>query len=171
MFSGQYLASTGVSHVNGICSRTRVVDRVVNVTAAARISPPPAHALGPSRSPSTTTPRMLPTSGSIFNSTPACDAGTCVIPQFHNSVVAAVHNTPLPASASHAFSETPATGGIPYFSGTQTISQNCTATATLTDALGNTYKLAFEFTSASGNNFIFSSASANGLYTASGRSL
>jgi len=56
-------------------------------------------------------------------------------------------------------------------SGTQTISQNCTATATLTDALGNTYKLAFEFTSASGNNFIFSSASANGLYTASGRSL
>ena len=37
------------------------------------------------------TPSRLPISGSIFRSTPACDAGTCVIPQFHSSVVVAVH--------------------------------------------------------------------------------
>ena len=50
------------------------------------------------------TPSTEPISGSIFSSTPACDAGTCVMPQFHSSVVVAVHSTPLAASASHAFS-------------------------------------------------------------------
>jgi hypothetical protein len=58
----------------------------------------------------------------MFNSTPACEAGTWVIPQFHSNVVVAVHNTPLAASASQAFTETPATGGIPYRTGTHAIS-------------------------------------------------
>ena len=39
----------------------------------------------------------------MFSNTPACDAGTCVIPQFHSNVVEAVQSTPLPASANHAF--------------------------------------------------------------------
>ncbi len=123
---GEYHTDNGElrtdNYVTGIVSRTRVFDRVVNVIAEARINPPPTHALGPSRSPNTSTPSRLPISGSIFNSTPACEAGTCVIPQFHNNVVVAVHNTPLPASASHAFNDTPVTGGIPYRTGTHTIS-------------------------------------------------
>lgn len=48
---------------------------------------------------------------------------------------------------------------------------NCSATATLTDGSGNTYALAFEFTSATGNNFILSSASAAGMFDGSGRTL
>jgi hypothetical protein len=55
--------------------------------------------------------------------------------------------------------------------GTYTLSSDCTATASLTDTLGIDYTLMFQFTSASGNNFILSSASVQGMYTASGRSL
>jgi hypothetical protein len=64
-------------------------------------------------------------------------------------------------------------------SGTQNISStgsyklgtNCTGTATLTDSSGNTYSLVFEYTSSNGNNFVFSSASAGSVYTATGRAL
>ena len=56
-------------------------------------------------------------------------------------------------------------------SGTYTLGTNCSATATLTDAAGNSYTLVFEFTSGSGDNFIFSSATGTGLYTGTGRSL
>jgi hypothetical protein len=55
--------------------------------------------------------------------------------------------------------------------GTYHLGTNCTGTATLTDASGNTYSLVFEYTSASGNNFIFSSSSAGGVYTGTGRAL
>jgi len=39
---------------------------------------------------------------SIFRKTPAREAGTWWMPQFHKSVVVAVHSTPLMASAVHA---------------------------------------------------------------------
>jgi len=55
--------------------------------------------------------------------------------------------------------------------GTYTLSSNCTATASLTDTSGINYSLVFQFTSASGNNFILSSASVQGIYTGSGRAL
>ena len=69
---------------------TLVFDPIVSVTAESRISPPPAHALGPSCSPSTKMPSSDPISGSMFNRIPACEAGTWVSPQFHKSVVVAV---------------------------------------------------------------------------------
>ena len=55
--------------------------------------------------------------------------------------------------------------------GTYNLGSNCSATAMVTDTSGISYSLVFQFTSASGNNFIFSSASVQGMYTASGRSL
>ena len=55
--------------------------------------------------------------------------------------------------------------------GTYKLGTNCTGTASLTDASGNTYSLVFEYTSGNGNNFIFSSSSAGSVYTASGRAL
>jgi len=55
--------------------------------------------------------------------------------------------------------------------GSYTLSTNCTATAILTDASGNNYSLAFEFTAGNGNNFIFASASAGSVFTATGRAL
>jgi hypothetical protein len=56
-------------------------------------------------------------------------------------------------------------------SGTYTLNSNCSATAKLTDSANNTYTLVFEFTSTSGDNFIFSSATGASVYTGSGRSL
>jgi hypothetical protein len=56
-------------------------------------------------------------------------------------------------------------------SGTYTLNSNCSATAKLTDSSNNTYLLVFEFTSTSGDNFIFSSSTGTSLYTGSGRSL
>jgi hypothetical protein len=56
-------------------------------------------------------------------------------------------------------------------SGTYTLGSNCSATATVTDTSGISYSLVFQFTSASGNNFIFSSASVQSIYSASGRAL
>ena len=44
-------------------------------------------------------------SGSMLSRTPACEAGTWVMPQFHSSVVAAVQSKPLAARASQALSE------------------------------------------------------------------
>ncbi len=58
----------------------------------------------------------------MFNNTPACEAGTCVNPQFQSNVVVAVHNTPLAASAPQAFQLTPCTGGTPNNTGTITTS-------------------------------------------------
>jgi hypothetical protein len=55
--------------------------------------------------------------------------------------------------------------------GTYTLGTSCTATATLTDSSGNNYSLAFEFTSANGENFILGSYSPVGLFTGSGRAL
>jgi hypothetical protein len=55
--------------------------------------------------------------------------------------------------------------------GTYTLAPNCSATASLTDSSGFTYSLVFEFTTATGNNFAFSSASVQSIYTATGRSL
>jgi hypothetical protein len=55
--------------------------------------------------------------------------------------------------------------------GTYTLGTNCSATATLTDSAGNSYALVFQYTSATGNNFILSSASAGSIYTATGRVL
>ena len=55
--------------------------------------------------------------------------------------------------------------------GTYTLSSNCTATANVTDASGITYSLVFQFTAANGNNFVFSSASVQSIYTATGRVL
>jgi hypothetical protein len=55
--------------------------------------------------------------------------------------------------------------------GTYTLTPNCSATAKVTDALGNSYALVFEFTSASGDNFILSSSSAASIFSGSGRVL
>lgn len=55
--------------------------------------------------------------------------------------------------------------------GTYTLTPNCTATATVMDSSGINYSLVFQFTSASGNNFLLSSASVVGIYTGSGRAL
>jgi hypothetical protein len=55
--------------------------------------------------------------------------------------------------------------------GTYKLGTNCTGTATLMDASGNTYLLVFEYTSANGNNFIFSSSNAASVYSGSGRAL
>jgi hypothetical protein len=55
--------------------------------------------------------------------------------------------------------------------GTYLLASNCSATASLTDASGITYSLVFQFTAANGNNFIFSSASVQNVFTATGRSL
>jgi len=55
--------------------------------------------------------------------------------------------------------------------GTFTLTPNCSATAKLTDALGNSYSLVLQFTSATGDNFILSSASPGSIYTGSGRVL
>ncbi len=56
--------------------------------------------------------------GSMLRRTPACDAGTWVMPQFQSSVVVAVQSRPLAARASQAWSETPWIGGRPYEKGT-----------------------------------------------------
>ena len=45
-------------------------------------------------------------SGSMLSRTPAWEAGTWVMPQFHSKVVEAVQSRPLAASASQALSET-----------------------------------------------------------------
>jgi hypothetical protein len=55
--------------------------------------------------------------------------------------------------------------------GTYKLGTGCTGTASVTDSSGNVYALVFEYTSSNGNNFIFSSASASSVYTASGRAL
>jgi hypothetical protein len=55
--------------------------------------------------------------------------------------------------------------------GTYTLSPNCSATATLTSASGGTQVVVFEFTTASGGNFIFSLASLAVVSSGSGRSL
>jgi hypothetical protein len=55
--------------------------------------------------------------------------------------------------------------------GTYTLSPGCSATASVTDGSGTTYALVLEFTSASGGNFILSSASAASIYTGTGRPL
>lgn len=55
--------------------------------------------------------------------------------------------------------------------GTYTLSTNCTGTANVTDTSGATYSLAIQFTSTSGGNFIFSSASSANIFTGSGRPL
>jgi len=55
--------------------------------------------------------------------------------------------------------------------GTYKLGTNCTGTATLTDASGNSYSLVFEYTAGNGNNFIFSSSNAGSVYTGTGRVL
>ena len=55
--------------------------------------------------------------------------------------------------------------------GTYSLAANCTGTATLTDASGNSYALTLEFTAATGNNFILLSASPTGILTGTGRVL
>jgi hypothetical protein len=55
--------------------------------------------------------------------------------------------------------------------GTYTLGSNCSATATLTDSSGNNYVLTLEFTAGNGNNFILASASAQSVFTATGRAL
>lgn len=55
--------------------------------------------------------------------------------------------------------------------GTYSLATNCSATATLTDASGNAYSLVMEYTASTGNNFIFSIASASGVFNGSGRTL
>lgn len=55
--------------------------------------------------------------------------------------------------------------------GTYSLGSNCSATATLTDSAGNSYALTIEFTAGNGNNFVFSSASATGVFIGSGRVL
>jgi hypothetical protein len=55
--------------------------------------------------------------------------------------------------------------------GTYTLGTNCSATAQLTDSTGNTYSLVFEFTAASGEDFILASSSPGSMFTGSGRIL
>jgi hypothetical protein len=55
--------------------------------------------------------------------------------------------------------------------GTYTLSSGCAATASVTDGSGIVYTMVLEFTSASGGNFIFSSASSANIFTGSGRPL
>ncbi len=55
--------------------------------------------------------------------------------------------------------------------GTYTLSTTCSATATLTDASGNSYALVLEFTAANGNNFLLSSASPTAIFNGTGRIL
>lgn len=85
--------------------------RVVRVTAAARMSPPPTQAKGPRCSPSNWTPSQEPKAGSMLRKTPAREAGTWLIPQFQSSVVVAVQKRPLKARANHAVRLTWAIGG------------------------------------------------------------
>ncbi len=55
--------------------------------------------------------------------------------------------------------------------GTYTLNSGCTATASVTDALGDTYSFAFTFTSSTASNFIFSGASSQIIFSGSGRIL
>jgi hypothetical protein len=55
--------------------------------------------------------------------------------------------------------------------GTYSLATNCTATATLTDSGGNSYSLAIQFTSSTGDNFILASSSSTGIFTGTGRVL
>jgi hypothetical protein len=55
--------------------------------------------------------------------------------------------------------------------GSYNLSSNCSATATLTDSSGNNYALTLEFTAGNGNNFTLASASAQNVFTATGRVL
>lgn len=55
--------------------------------------------------------------------------------------------------------------------GTYTVNSNCTGTATLTDSNNNTLSIQFTITSSTGANFIFSGASPQMIFTASGRTL
>lgn len=56
-------------------------------------------------------------------------------------------------------------------SGQYAVTQGCTATASVTDASGQTFTLAFTLTSATGANFLVSGASPSLMFTGSGRVL
>lgn len=56
-------------------------------------------------------------------------------------------------------------------SGSYSVTSGCTATANLTDSMGNTYVLAFTITSAKGTNFIVSGANAQTIFSGAGRTL
>ena len=73
--------------------------------AAARMRVPPRRALGPRVSWRMKTPRTEPMRGSRLRRTPACEAGTWVMPQFQRRVVEAVQRKPLAARASQASTE------------------------------------------------------------------
>jgi hypothetical protein len=55
--------------------------------------------------------------------------------------------------------------------GTYTLNAGCTATGSVTDLAGNTYTLAFTFTSPTASNFIFSGASSQITFSGAGRIL
>src|SRR5579884_4238455 len=91
---------------------------LVIIMAAVTISPPPIHAKGLSLSPSSLTPSMEPIAGSIFRKTPARDAGTREMPQFHKNIALVLQSRPLASNASQAWALTPCTGGRPLHSST-----------------------------------------------------
>jgi hypothetical protein len=66
-----------------------------------------------------------------------------------------------------------ANGGTKNISatGTYTLANNCSATASLTDSSGTAYSLTLEFTATNGNNFVLASASTTGIFTGTGRVL
>src|SRR5579862_114160 len=74
---------------------------LLKYTAAPIIITPPRIANTPSLSFNTITPKIVPTSGSIFKNTPARDAGTHASPQFQNAYAIAVANTPCAIAAVH----------------------------------------------------------------------
>jgi hypothetical protein len=89
------------------------LERVVRVMAAMRIMAPPIQATVPRCSLRRKTPRREPMRGSMLRRTPACEAGTWVMPQFQRRVVVAVQRRPLAARASQALREMLWMGGRP----------------------------------------------------------
>src|ERR1039458_4400844 len=109
-FSFNLIALAHGAHYSKMMAGSGSFPRVVRVTAAVRISAPPAHAYGPRCSPSNWTPSQEPRAGSMLRKTPAREAGTWWIPQFQSSVVVAVQSRPLMASAAQAVGLTWANG-------------------------------------------------------------
>src|SRR5579875_2960618 len=100
---------------------TSLLPRLVIMNAAARIIPPPIQAYGLNFSPSSSTPSTEPRAGSILRKTPALDAGTLAIPQFHKNIALVLQSSPLPRSAIQARELTLCTGGSPLRNTTQIV--------------------------------------------------
>ncbi len=99
--------------MDAVGARVVVLERVVRTMAERRMREPPSQAVGPRVSWRMKMPRREPMRGSMLRRTPACEAGTWVMPQFHRVVVVAVQRMPLAASASQALTEMWWMGGRP----------------------------------------------------------